>query len=82
MGGLFGGGGGGTVTYVPQTTTEQAAQDSKKGATDIEKLKDKNTRRKTYGQANQSFTSDNNLLAGSDTTLSSGSLLSLGGTLG
>lgn len=82
MGGLFGGGGA-KVTYVPQpTTTEQAAQDSKKGATDLEKMKEKNARRKTYGQASQSFTSDNNLLAGSDTTLSSGSLLSLGGTLG
>lgn len=77
MAGLFGGSGG-QVTYVP---TQQASQDANKGATDLEKMKQKNERRKTYGsQTTGKFTADN-VLAG-DTTLSSGSLLSLGGTLG
>lgn len=79
MAGLFGG--GGQVTYVPTTPTDQAAQDANKGATDLEKMKQKNERRKNYGsQSSTSFSTDN-MLSG-DTTLSSGSLLSLGGTLG
>lgn len=80
MTGLFGGGGG-QVTYVPTTPTNQASQDANKGATDLEKMKQKNERRKSYGsQTSGSFSADNALA--SDTTLSSGSLLSLGGTLG
>ena len=79
MGGLF----GGSSPALPVTTpTTQASQDADKGASDLEKLQGKNSRRKEYGRASQSFTTTNNLLArGSDTTLSSGSLLSLGGTL-
>lgn len=75
MAGLFGGGGGQDVVYVPQ----QPQETTKKGATDLEKLKGQSERRKAYGEAIQ-FRPDN-LLSG-DTTLSSGSLLSLGSTLG
>ena len=75
MAGLFGGGGQ-DVVYVPQQPQETT---TKKGATDLEKLKGQTERRKAYGEAIQ-FRPDN-LLSG-DTTLSSGSLLSLGGTLG
>lgn len=75
MTGLFGG--GSQQTYVaPQPVQEQA--DAKKGATDLEKLQ----RKKQYGASKQNFTPDKNLLTSGDTTLSSGSLLSLGGTLG
>lgn len=71
MGGIFGGG----STYVPP----KPEQDAKKGATDLEKL----SRKRAYGASKQSFNMDDNLLSGSgDTTLSSGSLLSLGGVLG
>lgn len=70
MSGLFGGG-----NDIPVV---QAAQDANKGATDIEKLKQKKERKKSYGGA---MSATDNLLSG-DTTLSSGSLLSLGSKLG
>lgn len=81
MTGLFGGGGGQQAVYVPQEP-QQAQQDSKKGATDLEKLQGQAERRKAYGQSTQ-FRPDNYLSGTSgDTTLSSGSLLALGGNLG
>ena len=82
MSGLFGGGGG--STYVPpQPEVTQEATNANKGATDLEKLKEKQTRKQQYGGAVQ-FKPDNILAGGNtgDTTLASGSLLSLGGTLG
>jgi hypothetical protein len=73
-----------TTTYVPTTTstTAQAASDANKGATDAQKTKKELTQ--NYGQAlqqtTQKYLQDSSLL--SDTTLSSGSLLSLGSKLG
>lgn len=82
MSGLFGGGGG--STYVPpQPEVTQEVNNAKKGATDIEKLRDKQARKQQYGGAVQF--KPNNILSGNnmgDTTLASGSLLSLGGPLG
>lgn len=83
MAGLFGfgGGGGGTVTYAPEPTqAQQAASDANKGATDIEKLKEKKQREMSYGNATR-FATDTKL-SSDDTTLASGSLLSLGSKLG
>jgi hypothetical protein len=76
--------GGKTQTvYVPQVSdTAQAAADANKGATDAQKTKKQ--LQQNYGQAiqqsAQKFIQDQSLL--SDTTLASGSLLSLGGKLG
>ena len=70
MGGLFGGGN--------DTPVVQAVKDANKGATDLEKLKQQKERKKAYGG---SMSATDNLLSG-DTTLSSGSLLSLGSKLG
>lgn len=70
MSGLFGGG-----NDIPVV---QATKDANKGATDIEKLKQQKERKKSYGGA---MSATDNLLSG-DTTLSSGSLLSLGSKLG
>lgn len=70
VGALFGGNKGGQPP--------KPEQDAKKGATDLEKL----SRKRAYGASKQSFSTDDNLLSGGDTTLSSGSLLSLGGALG
>lgn len=71
VGALFGGNKGGRPP--------KPEQDAKKGATDLEKL----SRKRAYGASKQSFNTDDNLLSGGgDTTLSSGSLLSLGGALG
>ena len=71
MTGLFGG--GSQQTYVePQPTVNKEAEQKS--------AREKNERRKSYGQDAQF--KQNNLLTGADTTLSSGSLLSLGGTLG
>lgn len=69
MSGLFGGG-----NDIPVV---QAQTDAKKGATDIEKLKQQKERKKSYGG---SMSATNNLLS-EDTTLASGSLLSLGSNL-
>lgn len=79
MAGLFGG--GGQVTYTSQPTqTQQAASDANKGATDVEKLKEKKEREMSYGKATR-FATDTKL-SSDDTTLASGSLLSLGSKLG
>ena len=79
MSGLFGG--GGSVTYVTQPTqTQQASSDAKKGATDVEKLKEKKEREMSYGNATRYATDTK--LSSDDTTLASGSLLSLGSKLG
>lgn len=56
---------------------EQAATDAKKGATDLEKMKQKKEMRDAYGKAiNSSVAGFNNKLTGGDTTLASGGLLS------
>lgn len=73
MGGLFGG-----STPTTTTVTQQATTDANKGATDLEKLTQKKERKKAFGE---SMGSTDNLLSG-DTTLASGSLLSLGSKLG
>lgn len=73
MGGLFGGSSAPVVQEV-----KQAATDANKGATDLEKLTQKKERKKAFGG---SMGSTDNLLSG-DTTLASGSLLSLGSKLG
>lgn len=73
MGGLFGGSSAPVVQEV-----KQAATDANKGATDLEKLKQQKERKKAFGG---SMGSTDNLLSG-DTTLASGSLLSLGSKLG
>lgn len=73
MSGLFGG-----STPTTTTVTQQAATDANKGATDLEKLTQKKERKKAFGG---SMGSTDNLLSG-DTTLASGSLLSLGSKLG
>lgn len=86
MGGLFGGKKQ-QVVYVPQqTTTGQAAQDANKGATDLEKMKNKKSMQDSYGRAIspdlmefRAFGLDPVAI---DSTLASGSLLSLGGKLG
>lgn len=71
MAGLFGG--GADQVYVPPQTTVNKEAEQKSA-------REKNERRKAYG--NDAQFKPNNLLSGGDTTLSSGSLLSLGGTLG
>mgnify|MGYP003509568035 CR=1 len=82
MSGLFG---GGKTQYVAPavSTVEQAATDAKKGATDIEKMKQKKELKNSYGKAiGASVAGLDNMLSGGDTTLASGSLLSLGSKLG
>lgn len=82
MSGLFGGGGEQQVQYVPQSI-EQPDQAAKKGATDIEKMRNKKSLQDSYGKAMSGALDDFNRLGfQEDTTLASGSLLSLGGKLG
>ena len=65
------------------TPNAQAAADANKGATDLQRLKDKKTRKDTYGGATiTDLGKDLITTTGADTTLASGSLLSLGNTLG
>lgn len=64
------------------TPNAQAAADANKGATDLQKLKDKKTRKDTYGGATITDIGKDLITANADTTLASGSLLSLGNTLG
>lgn len=79
MTGLFGGGsssGGGpdmNAYYQKQKAQEKAAMKKK--------TEEQLSRTRNYGAAAQSTFQEDNLLAG-DTSLSSGSLLSLGGNLG
>lgn len=78
MSGLFGGNSAPVVT-----PDAQAAADAKKGATDLQKLKDKKARKDTYGGVTLAdLGKDLITTTGADTTLASGSLLSLGNTLG
>lgn len=81
MGGLFGGGEP-QVQYVQQPV-QQPEQAAKKGATDLEKMRNKKSLQDSYGKA-MSGTLDNFNRLGfqEDTTLANGSLLSLGGKLG
>lgn len=58
---------------------QQASQNLRKGSTDLEKLTGKEERRKSYGA---DIIGDMGRTLGGDTTLASGSLLSLGNTLG
>ena len=83
MSGLFGGGGGSSyVPPQPQTDVEQEQANAKKAAADRQRREESRTRKNQYGSAVQ-FRPDNVLAgAGGDTTLASGSLLSLGGPLG
>lgn len=86
MSGLFGGGGTKTV-YVtqPATTTtavspeQAAAQGANKGATDLEKLTAQKDLTREYNKSAKRIDIG---AVGGDTTLSSGSLLSLGSKLG
>lgn len=77
MSGLFG---GNSVPVV--TPNAQAAADAKKGATDLQKLKDKKARKDAYGGAIITDIGNDLITSSADTTLASGSLLSLGNTLG
>lgn len=77
MSGLFGGNSAPVVT-----PDAQAAADAKKGATDLQKLKDKKARKDTYGGVTLADLGKDLITTGADTTLASGSLLSLGNTLG
>lgn len=87
MSGLFGGKKSQQVVYVPQQAdTAQAAKDAKKGATDLEKMKNKKSMQDSYGKAVSSDLMNFSGLGidpmNADSTLASGSLLSLGGKLG
>lgn len=77
MSGLFGGNNAPVVT-----PNAQAAADANKGATDLQKLKNKKTLRDTYGGAVLADLGKDLITSRVDTTLASGSLLSLGSTLG
>ena len=77
MSGLFGGHSAPVVT-----PDAQAAADAKKGATDLQKLKDKKARKDAYGGAIITDIGKDLITSSADTTLASGSLLSLGNTLG
>lgn len=77
MSGLFGGNSAPVVT-----PDAQAAADAKKGATDLQKLKDKKARKDAYGGAIITDIGKDLITSSADTTLASGSLLSLGNTLG
>lgn len=77
MSGLFGGNSAPVVT-----PDAQAAADAKKGATDLQRLKDKKARKDAYGGAIITDIGKDLITANADTTLASGSLLSLGNTLG
>lgn len=86
MSGLFGGGGGTKTVYVtqPATTTavspeQAAAQGANKGATDLEKLTAQKDLTREYNKSAKRIDIG---AVGGDTTLSSGSLLSLGSKLG
>lgn len=81
MTGLFGGHSQPVVAPVASPDA-QAAADANKGATDLQKLKDKKTRKDTYSGASLSDLGKNIFSTSEDTTLASGSLLSLGSTLG
>ena len=77
MSGLFGG------HSAPAVTPDaQAAADAKKGATDLQKLKDKKARKDAYGGAIITDIGKDLITSSADTALASGSLLSLGNTLG
>lgn len=85
MTGLFGGHSQPVVAPVASPVASpdaQAAADANKGATDLQKLKDKKTRKDTYSGASLSDLGKNIFSTSEDTTLASGSLLSLGSTLG
>ena len=71
MSGLFGGNNAPVVT-----------PNANKGATDLQKLKNKKTLRDTYGGAILADLGKDLITSRADTTLASGSLLSLGSTLG
>ena len=77
MSGLFGGHSAPVVT-----PDAQAAADAKKGATDLQKLKDKKARKDAYGGAIITDIGKDLITSSADTSLASGSLLSLGNTLG
>lgn len=79
MGGLFSGAHKPAAVYTAAVPEEVRAQNAKKGATDLEKLTGKNERRKSY---EADIIGDMGRTLGGDTTLASGSLLSLGNTLG
>lgn len=80
MTGLFGGGGGKVVVQQPTQTVDKSAEKAEK---EEKKRKQEQLERKNaYGQSTSQFKPVDDLLTGTDNTLSSGSLLSLGGKLG
>lgn len=83
MSGLFGGSKKQQqqVVYVPQETVQEQ-QNAKKGATDVEKMRNKKSLQDAYGKAMSAENEFGSLGFQEDTTLASGSLLSLGSKLG
>lgn len=81
MGGLFGGKQKQQTVYVPQEPVQEQ-QNAKKGATDLEKMRNKKSLQDAYGKAVSAGNEFGAFGFQEDTTLAAGSLLSLGSKLG
>lgn len=82
MGGLFGGKQQQTFTPPVQTQTAEIQNNAKKGATDLEKMRNKKSLQDAYGKAMSAGNEFGAFGFQEDTTLAAGSLLSLGSKLG